>query len=248
MPIPGRGSAAGSDRIQCLRGTGPGSSRILGAAPTYLLTDNEKTVTTGHIAGVPVRNRQAVTFGRYYGISVLTCQPADPASKGGVENAVKLAKSDIVPTETNLLARYATFAELESACSAFVVEINARVHRSTGRRPVEMLAQERTALHGVPDLAHTAALGVTRRVPDNTPVTFEHCQYSAPETLLRQNVWIRHHDGTDEVVICALDEGGPTEVARHRRTTPVNPAIDDSGFHEPWRNLTSDGGATWSIR
>ena len=79
--------------------------RILGGAPTYLLTDNEKTVTTGHIAGVPVRNRQAVTFGRYYGISVLTCQPADPASKGGVENAVKLAKADIVPTETNLLAQ-----------------------------------------------------------------------------------------------------------------------------------------------
>ena len=78
--------------------------RILGGAPTYLLTDNEKTVTTGHIAGVPVRNRAAVTFGRYYGISVLTCQPADPASKGGVENAVKLAKADIVPTETNLLA------------------------------------------------------------------------------------------------------------------------------------------------
>jgi hypothetical protein len=153
-----------------------GSSPILGGAPTYLLTDNEKTVTTGHIAGVPVRNRQAVTFGRYYGISVLTCQPADPASKGGVENAVKLAKADIVPTETNLLPRYATFAELETACSAFVVEINSRVHRSTGRRPVEMLNQERTALHGVPDLPHTAALGVTRRVPDNTPmVTFEHC-------------------------------------------------------------------------
>jgi hypothetical protein len=124
--------------------------RILGGAPTYLLTDNEKTVTTGHIAGVPVRNRQAVTFGRYYGISVLTCQPADPASKGGVENAVKLAKADIVPTETNLLPQYATFAEVEQACSAFVAEINARVHRVTGRHPVEMLDQERTALHACP--------------------------------------------------------------------------------------------------
>ncbi len=59
---------------------------------------------TGHVAGVPVRNRHAVTFGRYYGISVLTCEPA---SKGGVENAVKLAKADIVPTETNLQPQYA---------------------------------------------------------------------------------------------------------------------------------------------
>jgi hypothetical protein len=215
--------------------------RVLGGAPTYLLTDNEKTVTTGHIAGVPVRNRQAVTFGRYYGISVLTCQPADPASKGGVENAVKLAKADIVPTETNLLPQYGTFAELEQACSAFVTEINARMHRATGRRPVEMLAQERTALHGVPDLPHTAALGVTRRVPDNTPmVTFEHCQYSTPETLLGQSVWIRHHDGTDEVVICALDDGGPIEVARHRRTRPGNPAIDDSHFSTHYDKIPGD--------
>lgn len=148
-----------------------------------------------------------------------------------MENAVKLAKADIVPTETNLLGQYGTFAEVEAACSAFVADINSRVHRSTGHRPAEMLDQERPALHGVPDLPHTAALGVTRRVPDNTPmVTFEHCQYSTPATLLGHSVWIRHHDGTDEVVICALDDGGPTEVARHRRATPGRPAIDDSHF------------------
>lgn len=75
-------------------------------------------MTTGHIAGVPVRNRQVVTFGRYYGVSVLTCGPADPASKGGVENAVKLAKADIVPTDTNLLAQYGSFAEVEVVCAA----------------------------------------------------------------------------------------------------------------------------------
>ncbi len=205
--------------------------RIIGGAPTYVLTDNEKTVTTGHVAGVPVRNRQAVTFGRYYGVSVLTCEPADPASKGGVENAVKLAKADIVPTETNLLAHYDSFAEVEVACSAFMDQVNARVHRVTRRVPAEMLVEERRRLHRVPDLPHTAALGVTRRVPDNTAmICFEHGQYSVPETLVGQTVWVRHHDGTDEVIICALDDGGPSEVARHRRTTPGTPAIDDAHF------------------
>lgn len=109
--------------------------RIIGGAPTYVLTDNAKTVTTGHIAGVPVRNRQAVTFARYYGITVLTCEPADPASKGGVENAVKVAKADIVPTETNLRAEYASFAEVEAACAAFGDHINNRAHRATHRIP-----------------------------------------------------------------------------------------------------------------
>lgn len=215
--------------------------RIIGGAPTYVLTDNEKTVTTGHVAGVPVRNRQAVTFSRYYGVSVLTCEPADPASKGGVENAVKLAKADIVPTDTNLLAQYGSFVEVEAACVAFMEQVNARVHRATRRVPAQMLAEERARLHQVPDLPHTAALGVTRRVPDNTPmVTFEHCQYSTPATLLGQSVWVRHHDGTGEVVICALDDGGPVEVARHRRTHPGTPAIDDAHFPDHHHKVPGD--------
>src|SRR3546814_12583976 len=69
------------------------------------------------------------------------------------------------------------------------------------------------------DVCSSDLLGVTRRVPDNTPmVTFEHGQYSVPSTLLGQSVWIRHHGGTDEIVICALDDGGPTEVARARKS------------------------------
>jgi hypothetical protein len=158
-----------------------------------------------------------------------------------VENAVKLAKADIVPTDTNLLPEYDSFADVETACTQFVTDINARVHRTTGRRPVEMLNQERPALHAVPDLPHTAVLGVTRRVPDNTPmVTFEHCQYSLPATLLGHTVWIRHHDSTGEVVICALDDAGPVEVARHHRATPGSPAINDSHFPEHRDRIPGD--------
>jgi hypothetical protein len=148
-----------------------------------------------------------------------------------VENAVKLATADIVPTETNLPAQYGSFAEVEAACAAFMEQVNTRVHRATRRVPAEMLIEERARLRQVPDLPHTTALGVTRRVPDNTPmVTFEHCQYSTPATLLGQTVWVRYHDTTDETVICALDHGGPIEVARHGRTRPGTPAIDDAHF------------------
>ncbi len=40
--------------------------RRLGGAPTYVLTDNERTVTTEHIAGMPVRNPGIVAFARHY--------------------------------------------------------------------------------------------------------------------------------------------------------------------------------------
>src|SRR5687767_15976730 len=84
--------------------------RRVGGVPTYLLTDNEKTVTVEHVAGVPVRNPVTVGFGRHYGLTVATCVPADPATKGGSEATVRIAKADLVPTDANLLDAYRSFA------------------------------------------------------------------------------------------------------------------------------------------
>ena len=170
--------------------------RLLGGVPTYVLTDNEKTVTVEHIAGVPVRNAEVVSFGRHYGVSVLTCQPADPASKGGTEASVKVAKADLVPKETNLLDEYASFAELERACGDFMDLVNHRVHRVTRRVPADMLAEERARLHRVPDEPHTVVFGLARRVPPNTPmVAFEHGQYSVPQPVGRAGVGPRPPSG-----------------------------------------------------
>src|SRR3954447_24262725 len=133
---------------------GGSSARRLGGAPTYVLTDNEKTVTVEHVAGVAVRNPQMVAFARHYAVTVHTCEPADPASKGGSESTVKLAKADLVPKDTNLLEAYGSFAELEAACEAFCELVNTRVHRVTHGAPVEMLAEERARLHPVPAHPH----------------------------------------------------------------------------------------------
>ena len=207
--------------------------RRLGGVPTYVLTDNEKTVTTEHIAGIPVRNGQLITFAEHYSVVVHTCVPADPASKGGTESSVKISKADLVPKDTNLLEEYGSFAELEAACEAFCEKVNTRVHRTTKRPPDEMLAQERGRLHPVPATPHTVAFGTTRVVPPNTPVVmFESGQYSVPHALLGATVWVRTHGVGDGewVVIVYVGDDGPLEVARHRRATPGTPRIDDDHF------------------
>ena len=66
------------------------SFRLAGGAPTYVLTDNERTVTDRHIAGIAVRNRTAVDLSRYYGLTIATCVPADPESKGDVSHCTSL--------------------------------------------------------------------------------------------------------------------------------------------------------------
>ncbi|MGV1050436.1 MAG: Mu transposase domain-containing protein, partial [Solirubrobacterales bacterium] len=207
--------------------------RRLGGVPTYVLTDNEKTVTVEHVAGIPVRNRQLVGFARHYATTVHTCQPADPASKGGTEASVRLAKADLVPTETNLREQYGSFAELEAACEAFGEQVNHRPHRVTRRAPVDMLAEERARLHPVPAVPHTVAFGTTRQVPVNTPmVTFEGGQYSVPHTLLGQPVWVRVHGTGDgeQVVLTHSGPAGPVEVARHPRATPGSPQVSEQHF------------------
>jgi hypothetical protein len=207
--------------------------RRLGGAPTYVLTDNEKTVTVEHVAGLPVRNPQTVAFARHYGLVVHTCEPADPASKGGSENTVKLAKADLVPTAANLREEYSSFAELERACEAFCEQVNSRVHRVTRRAPAEMLAEERARLHPLPAEPHTVTFGVTRVVPPSMPmVSFEGGQYSVPHRLLGETVWVRvHGQGPDEqVVIVHAGPEGAREVARHARATPGSPRVDDAHF------------------
>lgn len=199
---------------------------------------------------------------------MLTCQPADPATKGGVEASVKLAKADLVPTDANLRGEYASFAELEAACEAFMDEVNIREHRTIRRKPAAVLAEEAPRLHRIPDTAHTVAFGLARTVPENTPmVTFENAQYSVPAHLLGARVFIRTHGtGPDEqIIIIHHGPGGPVEVARHGRARPGSPAIHDEHFpgtrakvpgdYEP-RARTADeaeflaignGAATWLV-
>ena len=113
--------------------------RVIGGAPAYLLTDNAKTVTVEHVAGIPVRHPDMVALGRHYGCTVQTCRPFDPESKGGTGCTVKIAKADLVPAEANLAASCASFGELEVACEQFCDRVNGRVHRESAAVPAHRL-------------------------------------------------------------------------------------------------------------
>src|SRR5271163_3022451 len=125
--------------------------RSIGGASTYVLTDNEKTVTDRHIAGIAVRNAAMVAVSSYYGVTICTCVPYDPETKGGSESTVKIAKADLVPTEANLLDEYRSFAELDAACAQATATFNGRVHSVTRRIPNEALEEELAFLHRLPD-------------------------------------------------------------------------------------------------
>jgi len=202
--------------------------RAFGGAPTYWLTDNERTVTIEHVAGVPVRHPEIVAVGGHYGITVATCVPADPESKGGSEATVRVAKADLVPTDANLRGGYGSWAEPAEACDAWMAGINGREHRVTRRRPTEMLAEEQQRLHRLPETPYTAVFGETRKVTGSSTISFGGVTYSVPHTLADETVWVRV-DG-DHIVVVHCASSGPVEVARHQRSTPGRPMIDDAHY------------------
>jgi transposase len=203
--------------------------RRFDGVPTYALTDNEKTVTVEHVCGIAVRNPQIVEVARHYGLTIATCEPADPQSKGGSENTVKIAKADLVPTEHNLRDEYEDFAALERACEQFMAEVNTRAHRITRRAPVEMLGEEHEHLHRLPRMPHTMGFGQSRKVSWQSLISVGGAQYSVPHELIDERVWVRA-DGDQLIVVHVDGPAGPREVTRHQLTTPGRPAIRDEHY------------------
>lgn len=202
----------------------------LGGAPTYLLSDNAKTVTVEHVAGIPVRHPEMVAVGRHYGCKVESCVAYDPESKGGVEATVRVAKADLVPTSANLLPTYESFAELADACERFCEQVNNREHRETRQTPVVRLATERAHLHVLPAEPHTLALGEERLVRKDQTISWGGVRYSTPPGWRGQTVWCRAQG--EELVVCGRGPHGLEEVCRHRLSTPGSPRICDEHYPE----------------
>jgi hypothetical protein len=201
--------------------------RQVGAVPTYALTDNEKTVTVEHVCGIAVRNATIVEVSRHYGLTIQTCEPTGPQSKGGSEATVKLAKADLVPTNHNLRDEYEDWQALEQACQEFMAEVNTRPHRATREAPVVLLAQEHEHMHRLPRLPHTLCFGQTRKVDRHATVSVGDAIYSVPHELIGERVWVRAE--AEQLVVVQVDElQGPREVARHLLTTPSRPSINDA--------------------
>ncbi|HEY6279454.1 MAG TPA: IS21 family transposase, partial [Streptosporangiaceae bacterium] len=211
--------------------------RIIGGVPAYLLTDNPRTVTVEHVAGIAVRHPDMVALGRHYGAVVATCRPFDPESKGGTEATVKIAKADLVPAAANLLPDYASFGELEEDCQAWCTRVNARVHRESAAVPDLRLAAERQHLHPLPDEAYVLALGEERLVNDDQTVRFGSVRYSTPPGHVGDRVWCRVHGSELVIVARGMHDGGLVEIARHQLSTPGSPRVLDEHYpHHPAGN------------
>ena len=205
--------------------------RLMGGIATYVLTDNERTVSIDHIAKIAVRNPQMTSAAIYYGFTLATCVPYDPESKGGSESTVRVAKADLIPGDVNLIEEYNSHKELEEACEAWMETVNNRAHSVTRETPQAMLELERTMLHPVPDLGYSALFGLSRSVSWSSTIAYKGATYSVPHNLAGSRVWVRTQG--NEVVIVSMDHKNArasTIVATHQMVHPGGRSICDEHY------------------
>ena len=166
--------------------------RVFGGCPTYALTDNEKTVSVDHVCGIAVRNPQIVEVARHYGLTIATCVPADPESKGGSEATVRIAKADLVPTDHNLRPAYRSLRASWRRRARRSWRRSTRVRiASTMEPPVIRLAEEHERLAPA---AEVAAHDVLRGDPQGELAVADQRGWRAvlgPARAVDQRVWAR---------------------------------------------------------
>lgn len=183
----------------------------LGGVVRVIVPDNLKAAVIRAAFGIsstPELNRSYRELARHCGFRVDPTPPRSPEKKGKVESGVKYVKRNF------LLAREGQdVIEVNRELARWVREIAGnRVHGTTGRRPLEVfLAEEQSALLGLPLKRFEAVLWKKATVHTDSHVHFDRRLYSVPWRLINHEVWVRATDHS--VVIYANDE----RVATHAR-------------------------------
>ena len=84
--------------------------RRFGGVPTYALTDNERTVTTDHVARIPMRHPLLVDLGRHYGLTVATCVVRDPQAKAAARQRRRGVRTSRSPSRPGTAGATSTAA------------------------------------------------------------------------------------------------------------------------------------------
>jgi hypothetical protein len=194
----------------------------IGGVPAKVLADRMGCLKGGTVAHVVIPTPDYVRFATHYRFSPDFCHPADPESKGIVENLVGYAKTDLVLPDSDDLT------VLNDACRDWCVEVNARVHSETCAVPDVRLIEERALLRELPMLRPRIGRCELRKVDKLSTIRVASARYSVPYLLISATVEAVTFDG--RVRIYDLDGN---LVADHHQLAPGEAAVLDEHYPTP---------------
>ena len=197
----------------------------LGGVAATCLYDNMKVVVARWDDGEPIYNTRFLAFATHYGFRPWACRPRRPQTKGKVERAFHFV-------QTNFLngREFRTFEHLNECLTRWLAEVaDVRQHRETGRRPIDLHAEELPFLIPLPARPYDTAEVLYRLVDVEGFVPYRQNLYSVPWRLIGKTLPLRATE--EEVVVYGPDL---REVARHVRlpSTVVDQRCENAA-HRP---------------
>lgn len=197
------------------------------------------------VAGRVVPSPDYVRFATHYRFRPDFCEPADPESKGLVENLVGYGKDDLLrplllehALETGAsidesVVAATVLADLPAAnehATAWCSEVNAARHSETCAVPTQRLQAERELLTALPSLrASIGPAPVTRKVDKLSTIRLGSARYSVPTTLVGATVAVL----VDGPRVLVLDVSTGQVHAEHPLTAPGEASILDEHYGGP---------------
>ena len=199
---------------------------LLDGVPAKILADRMGCLKAGTVTNVVIPTVDYVKFATHYRFSPDFCHPADPESKGIVENLVGYAKSDLVLPDSDDLT------VLNEAAALWCAQVNTLEHSEICAIPAERLLVERDLLRELPMLRPRIGRVEIRKVDKLSTVRVASVRYSVPHRLVGRHVEVVTHDarvriygpGGDVVAEHVQLAAGEASVLDEHYPTPRKPA------------------------
>ena len=183
--------------------------QFFGGVPGKVMVDNLKSAVLKRTVGQgPVFNPRYLDFAGHYGFTIVPCAVGKGNEKGRVESGVGYVKK-------NLLAGLdiPDFKVLPPLAEHWLETVaNVRIHGETGKKPVDMLAEEKGILRPLPVEPYDVAVIKRLRASRQFRVTVDANRYSVPARLAGAGVDVKLYPDR----ICIYHDG--ELVARHVRS------------------------------
>ena len=185
---------------------------FFGGVTKAIVPDQLKSAVTVASRYEPGIQRTYQEFARHYGTTILPARPMSPRDKAKVEVAVQIAQRWILARMRNQV--FHSLGELNARVRELVDDLNRRVMRRYGASRADLFERlDRPALAALPRDAFEHADWKQVRVNVDYHADVEGHFYSAPYTLVHEQLWARWTTSTVEL----LHNG--RRVASHARST-----------------------------
>lgn len=180
-----------------------------GGVPQRTIVDNCKcAVLENHRYAPTIYNPRYLDFAAQYGFRPDACNPRSPHEKGIVENSVGYVKNNFAAGR-----KFGSLAEANCALRHWLDNTaNIRIHKATGRSPLEMLAEEKTKFGILPSLKPDCSTVKSCRSDARCRVWFDANSYSVPSKYAQTELTLKA--GTNEIFIYH----DVNSIASHRRS------------------------------